>query len=220
MKKTKGKAKQYVNKNPIEQMLGVASGVGQAGADLGKSVINLDNWDQYLGLEESEEKKKKYSGELTEGQVLELRKIHKQDQEGAEKAEKIKAHVEPGLEYVREIVHSGERAVSRENQEVEAQLRELMAEIKKLADSSKELQTQFKEIAIEQHAVKPGKYHKNFFTWMLSMIRTARQKVEDSGAWLAAMQSKKKSREYGAMSKKHGTTFSLSNERVVATQVG
>jgi len=55
---------------------------------------------------------------------------------------------------------------------------------------------------------------------MLSMIQIARRKVEDSGAWLAVMHSKKKSREYGAMAKKHGTTFSLSNERVVATQVG
>ena len=210
--KPRKKTKQYVDKNPIEQILSIGGGVAQAGTDLGKSVINLDNWDQYLGLTDIKEKQKKYQGDLSEGQELNLKELHKEKKE--------KAHVEPGLGYVREIVHAGERAVSRENQEVEAQLRELMAEIKKLADSSKELQTQFKEVAVEQHVVKPGKYHKSFFTWMLSMIRTARQKVEDSGAWLAAMQSKKKSREYGAMAKKHGTTFSLSNERVVATQVG
>ena len=95
-----------------------------------------------------------------------------------------------------------------------------MIEIKKLADSSKELQMQFKEVAVEQHAVTPGKYHKSFFSWLLSIIRNARMKVEDSGAWLAAMHSKKKSREYGAMAKKHGTTFTLNNERNVATQVG
>ena len=77
-----------------------------------------------------------------------------------------------------------------------------------------------KEVAVEQHAVTPGKYHKSFFSWLLSIIRNARMKVEDSGAWLAAMHSKKKSREYGAMAKKHGTTFTLNNERNVATQVG
>lgn len=210
--KPRRKAKQYVDKNPIEQLLGIGGGVGQQGADLAKSAINLDNWDRYLGLTDEEEKKKKHKGDLSEGEELNLKELHEKKQE--------KAHIEPGLEYVREIVHAGERAVSRESQEIEAQLRELMAEIKKLTDSSKELQSQFKEVAVEQHAVNPGKYHKSFFTWMLSMIRSARAKVEDSGAWLAAMQSKKKSREYGAMAKKHGTTFSLSNERVVATQVG
>lgn len=210
--KSSKKTKQYANENLVESLGGILSGVGSQTADLAKSTINLDNWDQYLGLEESEEKKKKHKGDLSEGEELNLKELHEKKQE--------KAHIEPGLEYVREIVHAGERQISRENQEIEAQLREIMAEVKKLADSSKELQSQFKEVAVEQHAVNPGKYHKSFFTWMLSMIRIARQKVEDSGAWLAAMHSKKKSREYGAMAKKHGTTFSLSNERVVATQVG
>lgn len=213
--KPRRKTEQYVDKNPIEQLFDIGSGVISSTADLGKKMVSLDNMDEILGYKDSKKKQKEHpGGDLSEGQILDLRKIHEQDQAEA------RAEVEPGLEYVREIVHAGERQISRENQEVESQLRELMAEIKKLADSSKELQAQFKEIAIEQHIVKPGKYHKSFFSWMLSMIRIARQKVEDSGAWLAAMQSKKKSREYGAMAKKHGTTFSLSNERVVSTQVG
>lgn len=210
--KPKRRIKQHDNKNPLEQLLSIGGGVASSVTDLGKSAINLDNWDQYLGLADSEEKQKKHAGDLQEGQELDLKDLKKENKE--------KAHIEPGLEYVREIVHVGERASDRESQENEAQLRELMAEIKKLADSSKELQMQFKEVAVESRVVKPGKYHKSFFSWMLSMIRNARMKVEDSGAWLAALQSKKKSRQYGAMAKKHGTTFSLSNERVVATQVG
>ncbi|MBI2613380.1 MAG: hypothetical protein HYW62_01280 [Candidatus Levybacteria bacterium] len=199
MTKIKTKTKQFVNnKNPIEQFLGIGGGAVQSGADLA----------------ERQEKQKKHqaSGDLHEGEELNLEDLKKENKE--------KLHIEGGIDYAREIVHVGEKAVNRENRELENQLREIMAEIKKLADSSRELQTQFKEIAVEQHIAKPGKYHKSFFTWMLSMISAARQKVEDSGAWLTAMQSKKKSREYGAMAKKHGTTFSLSNERVVATQVG
>ncbi len=210
MRKVKTKTKQYLHKNTIEQQLfGIGGGVGQASADLAKSTINLDNWDEYLGLAERQEKQKKHAGDLHEGEELYLEDLKKENE-----------RIEPGIDYSREIVHAGERVATLENRELETQLREIMAEIKKLSDSSKELQMQFKEVAIEQHVVKPGKYHKSFFTWMLSMIRTARMKVEDSGAWLAAMHSKKKSREYGAMSKKHGTTFSLSNERVVATQDG
>ena len=211
-KTTKKSVKQHSNETIGESLRGILGGVGQQTADLGKSVINLDNWDEYLGLTDIKEKQKKHQGDLSEGQELNLKDLHEKKKETAD--------IEPGIDYSREIVHSGERGVNRENREIESQLRELMAEIKKLADSSKELQMQFKEVAVEQHIAKPGKYHKSFFSWMLSVIRNARMKVEDSGAWLAAMQSKKKSREYGAMSKKHGTTFSLSNERVVATQVG
>lgn len=194
MKKAKGRIKQQpIDENPIEQLFGIGRGVA----------------DEILGI------KRHTEGELQEGQELNLKEL----QEKQEKKKEV-SNAEPGIDYSREIVHVAERAVNRENQEIEAQLRELMQEIKKLADSSKELQMQFREVAVEQHAVKPGKYHKNFFSWLLSVIRAARMKVEDSGAWLSAMHSKKKSREYGAMAKKHGTTFTLNNERTVATQVG
>ena len=218
MRKTKKAVKQYVDNNPIEQLLSIGGGVAQAGADLAKTAINLDNWDGYLGLTDTKEKQKKLQleGDLAEGQELNLKDLKKEKSKAGEK----KAEIEPGIDYSRKIVRVGELATTHQNHEIEGQLKEIMVEIKKLTDSSRDLQTQFKEIAIEQHVVAPGKYHKSFFSWMLSVIQTARMKVEDSGAWLAAMHSKKKSREYGAMSKKHGTTFSLSNERVVATQVG
>lgn len=217
MKKTKSKIKQYIDKNPIEQLLGIGGGVAQSGADLAKSAINLDNWDQYLGLADAKEKQKKnHQGELQEGQELNLKDLHGENSKMREE----KAHVEGGLYYHGEIKRLGEHAVNQENQEMEANLKELMAEIKRLVDSSKELQVQFREVAVEQHTVKPGKYHKSFFSWLIGVVKSARMKVEDSGAWLAAMHSKKKSREYGSMAKKHGTGFTLSNERTVATQVG
>jgi len=214
MKKAKTKAKQYVDENPIEQLLNLGGGVASGVADLGKKMIDLDNWDEYLGFSDPKEKQKRQAGELQEGQELNLKELQE------EKKMKESAKAEPGIDYSREIVHLGERAVTRENREIEMQLKEIMAEIKKLADSSKELQMQFKEIAVEQHAATPGKYHKSFFSWLFSVIKAARMQVENSSAWMQAMQSKKKSREYGAMAKKQGTSFTLNNERTVATQVG
>ncbi len=198
MKKVKGKIKQPVDDNPIEKLLGIGTGVV----------------DEILGFSKSSGKQgeNQSSGELAEGEELDLKELAKQKEEIA--------RIEPAINYSREVVHVAEQAVNRESQEIEAQLKELMTEIKKLVDSSKELQFQFKEIAVEQHAATPGKYHKSFFSWLFSVIRAARMKVEDSNAWLAVMHSKKKSREYGAMAKKHGTTFTLNNERNVATQVG
>lgn len=177
-------------------------------------------FDQVLGSSKSAEKQNKgRETVMFEGEEISIKELQeKNPPAGGE--EKEKSEIEVDINYTREVIHVGERLSKRENQEIEAQLKELMAEIKKLADSSKELQMQFKEIAVEQHVVTPGKYHKNFFSWLLSVVKATRAKVEDSGAWLQAMHSKKKSREYGAMSKKHGTSFSLSNERNVSTQVG
>lgn len=193
MKARKNKVKHINSVDPIERLLG--------GFDFGSNTA---------------EKRKVQEGVLEEGKEIFLSKTRQKEEE----SEQEKAYIEPAINYAQEVIRTSEKTIAKENQELEAQLKEIMLEIKKLADSSKELQTQFKDVAIEQHIVKPGKYHKNFFTWLLSIIRTARQKVEDSGAWLAAMQSKKKARQYGAMAKKHGTSFTLNNERNVATQVG
>ena len=98
-----------------------------------------------------------------------------------------------------------------------------IADARILAASSKELEIQFKDVVVEQRIVKPGKYHQSFFEWMLIIVKTARMRVEDAGTWLSVMHGKKNKRHsqnYWQMFKKHGTTFGLSNERVVATQTG
>ncbi len=128
-------------------------------------------------------------------------------------------YVEPGIDYQREIVH-GERRVSQDNRAIEVKVEEILIELKQLISSSKELENAFKDVAVAQAPVKVGKYHVNFFEWVLSTIKTARARVEESVGWMSAISSKKSKREYWAMFKKHGTTFGLSNERVVATQVG
>lgn len=218
MKKTKKAVKQYIDKNPIEQVLGIGSGIGREATDLGKKVINSDNWNEILGIKSRKEKqeRKASGGDLVQGQELNLKDLKRENLEASEE----KTQIKPAIDYPKEIAYTGERAATRETLELDAQLREIAIQIKKLTDSSKELQTQFKDVAIKQHVATPGKYHKSFFSWILSTIQTARAKVEDSAAWLTAMHSKKKQRQYGAMAKKYNTSFTLSNERTVATQVG
>jgi hypothetical protein len=217
MKRTRNKAKQYENKSALESLLDIGNGIGQSAADLAKSPLNLDNWNQYLGLEDGKEKRKKMAGTMEEGKEISLAELRENKQKT--KKEEV-VQIEVGIDYAKEIVQVGERAVNRESRELEAQMREIMAEIKKLTDCSKELQMEFREVAVEQYVATPGKYHKSFFSWLLSIIRAARMKVEDSGAWLAAIHSKKKAKGYNAMAKKQGTSFTLNNERTVATQVG
>ncbi len=86
---------------------------------------------------------------------------------------------------------------------------------------SQELEITYKDMAIEQRIVKPGKYHLNFFQFVLSMVRSARMKIEESSAWLSVAKGKNgKKQNYWQMFKKHGTTFGMSSERAIATQAG
>ncbi|HKC14779.1 MAG TPA: DUF5660 family protein [Patescibacteria group bacterium] len=172
--------------------------------DLGKGLVS-DLWEQLLNPNPKTEKAK--SGDLKMGEELDLR-------------EKKLAHVEPGIDYSREIVHAEKRIHAEAEHETKVRIQEILIEIKKLTNSSKELEVQFKDIAVEQIPQEAGKYHANFVEWVLSMIRSAQERVDSAVSWTAALKGKKNQKQYWSLFKKHGTTFGLSGERVVATQVG
>lgn len=211
MNKTILRKKQYINDNAVESFKGIGKAfVNSLATDVGKSIATDagKQWEQFLGI--NKKGNREASGDLIEGEELNL----------ALEEKETKLDIQPGIDYRRELLH-GYRKITQENtQEISKKIQEIIVELKRLTISSKELQIEFKEVAIEQRAVNPGKYHASFFEWVLSAIKLARMKVEDSGAWLSVSKSKKAKREYWAMFKKHGTTFGLSNERVVATQTG
>mgnify|MGYP001592197026 FL=1 len=95
---------------------------------------------------------------------------------------------------------------------IRAELKSLMASLKNL---NKEVQN-----AVTQEVVNPGVYHVNFYEQLRNFIKVLRQQIEDSGAWLASFNTRKKKMGYWGMYKKHGTTFGLSNERSLATSAG
>lgn len=171
-------------------------------------------WEQVSGSYSEEVATK---GDLTEGQELDLSGGQKSNSENKNKF----AHIEAGIDYRREILQGSERIIKAQNQEYSAQIQEIIGELKRLVSSSKELENQFKDVTmVNVTAVKAGKYQMNFFKWVLVTVRQARIKVEDSGAWLAMFKKKKGQKQYWAMFKKHGTSFAMSNERMLATQTG
>ncbi len=138
-----------------------------------------------------------------------------------EQPKEQKKNAAPGIDYHREVATSSDRALTRQHTEVEQRIGEVMNELKRIVESSnKIIQDEFGKVTVEQTPTEVGKYHVNFLDWMLITLQTARQKVEDSGAWLSTMKSKKDKKGYWGMFKKHGTSFGMSNERQVATQTG
>lgn len=206
-KKSKNQAKKFANQNPVESLGNIIHGVGDSlAADLAGAGAS-DFFRQLLGIEQPKDKKQHHSGgDLHEGETLDLKKIKE-------------AAAEPAIDYKSEIIHGERRASAHKDRETQAKIAEILAEIKRLLASSQELESQFKDVVVETPVAQIGKYHENFFEWVISVIKIARMRIEESAGWMSAMHSKK-DRKYWAQFKKHGTTFGLSNERVVATQTG
>jgi hypothetical protein len=149
---------------------------------------------------------------------------HKSSEKAPVHADKAPQHKEAAIEYHgkfrNEIIHNREKASRTEMHEMKSNVDQIKAELSKLVASSEMLKLQFAEIGVEQTTKNIGTYHLNLFEWMLAVIRSARQKVEDSNAWLGTVKGKGNKKDYWGMFKKHGTTFGLSGERAVATSVG
>lgn len=206
LKSGKKEPKQYISENPLEALMGVGGDVVKSiKQDVGHDLV-YDAWDQFLGRGNSHNS----GGEMLAGQEIDL--------EGLK--EKAKEITEDARDYVREVVHAGEKRVGQDSREVEVKIQEILIEIKQLANSSSELKEKVEIVALEQMTEAPGKYQLNFVEMILEWLRDARMNVEDSLAWFHALRSKKAARQYGVLAKKKGTSFTLSNERVVSTQTG
>ncbi len=199
-------SKQITHENPIEAIRGIGSGVKQTASQESKAAVN-DAWEQLLGLETRAREK---AGELTAGQEIDLTNLK----------EKTHEITEMGHEFAQEVLHAGKRANQEEQRESQVKVQEILIELKQLAQSTREIQTEVQVISEEQTVTVAGAYKVNFLEQMLSWLRDAREDVEDSLAWFQALRSKKASKQYGTMAKKHGTSFTLSNERTASTQTG
>ena len=213
--KTKSTATKQPNINPHESLSGLArffaDGLKTQAVDEGIKKVPTDFWRDIAGPSERISPR---SGELAPGEVLQLSKLRERE-DVRERRESL--NVLPGIDYQQEIVQGRERQQVRHATELEQKIQEIMLELKRLVGSTKILSNEYAEIAVEQKPVAAGTYHLNFFDFVLSVIKTARMKVEDSGAWMAVA---KKKNGYQQKSKNLGTKFSLSHERTVATQTG
>lgn len=223
-KPAKKRTKTYSSKNPLEALggivgelkdtvvddlgKGVVTGMKQSAVDtLAKGGVN-EAWDELLSSEKNQDNNS--HGDLSEGAELDLNALQ----------EKSVEVTEMGRQYVSEVIHAGKRASAENSQEIQVKMQEILIEIKKLSESSKELKQQVEVVAMEQTGEDPGVYHVNYLEKMLEYMRDLRLNVEDSLAWFSSLRSKKAAQQYGKMAKKHGTSFTLSNERQAATQSG
>jgi archaellum component FlaC len=218
--KTTKKTK-YFDKNPIEAALRdtVDDVVSTVKDDILEESIT-SAWSQLLGGKSKDSGESAgemtMSGDLIEGQEIELAKKQQQIEKEANRL----ANIEAGYDYKNEILHF-EQKESQENQnQTSSRVQEILVEIKQLSKSVKELEIEVKDVSMDVVPVKAGKYHESFFDYLLTILRNAKIRVENSANWLQVLSGKKAKKGYWDLAKKHGTSYSLSADRVVAQQVG
>lgn len=206
---------QWNNGNPLEALNDLASDLRRGLAEdlLAKTASDIVSESaELLGLKP----RKKNSGTLEPDQTLDLSALGTQTEAQTEdRMVRTETSFRPLSENL--LFQKNERAIE---QEIEALLLEIKREVKRFDEATKNLENETAKIMVEEVPPNPGIYHVNFFEWLLGILRNIRQKVEDASAWLSTLQSKKARRGYWAMFKKHGTSFALSGERVVANQTG
>lgn len=196
----------------------IGGSLTEAGAGLSESLKNL-----------FEQTHKTATGQLAEArkdaqsQVFGLEKDLQEGSEtdlSGEQTESKRPISSEHQAYFREIISAPTKSEHEDRQQLRAQIEEIRIEITKLKDASAEMEIVFKEVSTQQTPEKPGKYHLNFYEWVFFTIQNARQKMEEVNTLGSMVSNRKREKQYMAMSKKHGTSFTLNNERAIARQSG
>lgn len=207
---------QWNSGNPLEVLKDLTAGVARDFADdffKGTASDLISETESLFGIKPG---KKNASGILAPEEVLDLTVLKTREEVVAEGP---KRQSEPSFRPLAEnfIFRQQEKEIKRE---VEAILNEIKKEVKRLDEATRNLEKETARVVVEDVPPNPGVYHVNFFEWLFGLLKNIRQKVEDAGVWLSLSYSRKAKRKYWAKFKKHGTSFGLSSDRVVATQTG
>lgn len=200
------RTKREVDQNQVESVEDLRKELvkGVKSEVLEKSVTTA--WEQLLGISKSETNQD--TGDLREGEELTLSKKER------------RLEVEPAIDYAGEIIHAQERSAKRENRELTVRVEEIIVELKKISKSSKQIEVAVRDVNLDLLPEAPGKYHLNFFEWLLITLQTVRIRVEESASWASVVSGKRAKKDFWSLARKHGTSYQLSGERVVAQQVG
>jgi hypothetical protein len=103
------------------------------------------------------------------------------------------------------------------------ELESILIEIKKISETSSDIAIEVVEAqkSIMANPVEVGIYHITLYQRIRRHLILAKKRMSEAKYWLQMFNNRKVSKSaYWGKAKKHGTTYTLSNERTVATQTG
>jgi hypothetical protein len=177
----------------------VREGISSAWKSL---LTNADNADRKASQMQT------MAGDLQEGEEINFSRSER------------RVDIDPGIDYKEEILHFEKKEMHAQQGQLNQRVEQIMIELKQLSKSVKQLETQVKDVDMGMLPQVVGKYHENFFEFILSSLKNARIKIEDSTNWLSTVGKKASKKGYWGNAKKHGTSYTLSGDRAVSQQVG
>lgn len=155
---------------------------------------------------------KKYSGEISVGESLELEEVFTGKYDERKK-------LEEQITLERRLRDEEKILIEKKGRELKLQLHAITQEIVALAQSTQELGDEV-EIAAMQAPTNPGVYHLVFFEKLLDFIKSFRKKIESAGVWLHASNKRAEKRSFWGLYKKHGSKFLLSPDHYLQRSAG
>lgn len=155
---------------------------------------------------------KKYSGELSPGEPLEVSEVF-----SGKRAENEKLRGQIALE--RSLAEEEKRRVEEKGNDLRLQLHALMQEVYELAKTTQNLGEQV-EVATMQAPANPGVYHLIFFEKLLEFVKSFRKKIENASLWLHSSNKRAEKKNYWAMYKKKGSSFLLAPDHYLQRSAG
>ena len=155
---------------------------------------------------------RKFSGELTPGEAIEINEVFSGQYEEKQKIQKQ-------LTLERSLRAEESIRMEKRTNELKIQLKVLMEEVVVLAEKTQDLGSEV-QIAAMQAPVEPGVYHIIFFEKLLEFIKSFQKKVEEAAVWLHASNKRAEKKNYWARYKKHGGKFLLSGEHYLTRSAG
>jgi len=194
--------------NVLESLKDIGSGAaGSLKSDLFERG-SKDFLDQIFGNRPN----KKYSGDISVGESLEISEVISGEHEEKKK-------LEGQLFLERQLRQEEKILVEKKGNELKLQLHAITQEVIALALSTQGLGDEV-EIAAVQAPSNPGVYHVVFFEKLLSFIKSFRKKIESASVWLHATNKRAEKRNFWGLYKKHGSKFLLSPDHYLQRSAG
>jgi len=205
----KGKGQKIITqRNVLESLKDLGTGTAKTVKRDLLEASGEDFFRQLLGTKAE----KKYTGEITPGEALELNEVYSGKRQ---ENEKLRGQIE--LE--RRLREEEKSRIQEKGNELKIQLHALMQEVYELAKTTQGLGHEV-EVASMQAPVNPGVYHVIFFEKLLEFMKSFRKKIEDAQIWLHASNKRAEKKNFWSIYKKHGSKFLLSPDHYLQRSAG
>jgi hypothetical protein len=201
--------KQIRRENVLENLKDIGSGAGKSLRDDLLKEAPGEFFNQLIGAPRPE---KKYSGDITPGETLEVAEVFSQTYQ-----EKQILSKQIALE--RKLQEEERILIERKGNELRVELQAIMQEVAALAKTTQAIGNEV-EIAIMQAPISPGVYHVIFFEKLLEYLKNFRKNIQNAVTWLTAANSRAQKKNFWGNYKKHGGKFLLSPDHYLQRSAG